>query len=97
MTSITVLRPDQDPPPATTGELAVRGPLPAEPVAGVVVNGKPLARELLELVVDELGRRVGRTFKMEQVIKPSASAVLSAEQADVLAVRCHLVISGLGD
>ena len=37
------------------------------------------------------------TLRVERLAKPSAAYVISAEQADVMAVRAHVVISGLGD
>ena len=35
--------------------------------------------------------------RVEELKKPSAAYVVSAEEADVMAVRAHVVISGLGD
>jgi len=34
---------------------------------------------------------------VEHLVKPSAAYVITAEQADVMAVRAHMIISGLGD
>ena len=54
---ITVLRPvDTTAPPATI-TLAARGGLPPRPVIGLVDNRKPHARELLELLAEELRGR----------------------------------------
>ena len=64
---------------------------------GVISNGKPLAKELLDALVAELSERIGREVDVERLAKPSAAYVISAEEADVMAVRAHLVISGLGD
>jgi hypothetical protein len=83
MTTITVLRPDTDAPPAPSVELAPRAELPARPVVGLVANGKPLSRELLTVLAEEIGARIGRELELELLSKPSA--------------RSHLVITGLGD
>lgn len=97
MSEITVLRPDEPAPPVASVELAERRPLPERPVIGVISNGKPLAKELLDALVLELQERIGREVEVERLAKPSAAYVISAEEADVMAVRAHLVISGLGD
>ena len=97
MAEITVLRPDAPAPPVASVELAERKPLPERPVIGVISNGKPLAKELLDALVAELSERIGREVDVERLAKPSAAYVISAEEADVMAVRAHLVISGLGD
>ncbi len=93
MTEIRVLRPDvADAPPAAV-TLAERRALPERPVIGLIPNGKPLARELLEILAHEIDPR----FEIVWLQKPAASAVISAEEAKVMAVRAHVVISGLGD
>lgn len=97
MAEIVVLRPDEPAPPVATVQLAPRGELPERPVIGVIANGKPLAKELLDALVAELAERLGRQVDVEQLAKPSAAYVISAEEADVMAVRAHMVISGLGD
>jgi hypothetical protein len=97
MSEITVLRPDEPAPPVASVELAPRTALPERPVIGVISNGKPLAKELLDALVLELQERIGREVEVERLAKPSAAYVISAEEADVMAVRAHLVISGLGD
>ena len=94
---ITVLRPDVPPPAVASVSLAERRPLPERPVIGVISNGKPLAKELLDALVVEIGERLGRDVGVERLAKPSAAYVISAEEADVMAVRAHVVISGLGD
>jgi hypothetical protein len=94
---ITVLRPDDPRPPAATVALAPRDPLPERPVIGVILNGKPLAKEMLDALVAELAERLGREVDVERLAKPSAAAVISAEEADAMAVRAHVVITGLGD
>ena len=97
MAEIVVLRPDVPAPAVATVTLAPRVALPERPVVGVISNGKPLAKELLDALVAELSARLGRAVDVEALKKPSAAYVISAEEADVMAVRAHVVISGLGD
>src|SRR3954465_13690069 len=97
MADIVVLRPDVPAPAVASVALAPREPLPDRPVIGVISNGKPLAKELLDALVSELEARLGRDVDVEHLAKPSAAYVISAEEADVMAVRAHVVISGLGD
>ena len=77
--------------------LAERRSLPERPTIGLIANGKPLAKELLDALVAELEQRFQRTCDVERLAKPSAAYVISAEEADVMAVRAHVIISGLGD
>ena len=84
-------------PAGRTRRVAERTPLPDRPTIGVISNGKPLAKELLDALVAELEQRLGRTCDVQRLAKPSAAYVISAEEADVMAVRAHVVISGLGD
>jgi hypothetical protein len=97
MAKITVLRPDAPPPPAATVELAPRQPLPERPVLGLVANGKPLARELLEALARELADRLGRDVQIALHAKPSAAYPITDDEATQLAARSHMVITGLGD
>jgi hypothetical protein len=97
MAEITVLRPDEPAPHVATVRLAPREPLPDRPVIGLISNGKPLAKELLDAVATEMTRRLDREAEVVRLAKPSAAYVISAEEADVMAVRAHMVISGLGD
>jgi hypothetical protein len=94
---ITVLRPDEPRPALASVQLAPRHALPERPVIGVIPNGKPLAAEMLDALVAEIAHRLGREVDVERLAKPSAASVISAEEADVMAVRAHVVISGLGD
>ena len=56
MTKISVLRPDvTDAPPAAV-TLAPRARTAGRPVIGLIANGKPLARELLDVLADEIAR-----------------------------------------
>ena len=97
MTEITVLRPDEPAPQVASVTLAPRAPLPDHPVIGLISNGKPLAKELLDALATEMSLRLDRDVEVERLAKPSAAYVISAEEADVMAARAHLVISGLGD
>ena len=61
MGMIRVLRPDvTDSPPAAVA-LAARRELPERPVIGLIPNGKPLARELLEILAHEIHSPVARS------------------------------------
>ena len=97
MTDITVLRPDQADPIVSNLELAPRGSLPERPVIGLISNGKPLAKEMLDALLAEIREHLDRDVEVEHLVKPSAAYVITAEQADVMAVRAHMIISGLAD
>jgi hypothetical protein len=97
MGQITVLRPDSAPPPVAAVELARRDELPERPVIGLVANGKPLANELLTVLAEEIGKRLGRDVEIELLAKPSAAYPITDDEATQLAARCHLVIAGLGE
>ena len=97
MGKISVHRPDEPAPTPTSVTLAARAPFPGRPTIGVISNGKPLAKELLDALVAEVSQRLHTEFDIERLAKPSAAYVISAEEADVMAVRAHMVISGLGD
>ena len=97
MSVITVLRPDTEAPPAATVRLAPRGELPERPVIGLIANGKPLAKEILTVLAQELGDRLGRDLELELFSKPSAAYPITDGEARLLAARSHLVITGLGD
>jgi hypothetical protein len=94
---ITVLRPDEPPPAVASVTLAERRPPTEKPVIGIIPNGKPLSKELLDALVAEIAKRLDRQVEVVTLAKPSAALVISAEQANVMAVRAHMVISGLGD
>ncbi len=97
MSRIVVLRPDGDVPEIASVALAPRVPLPENPVIGLIVNGKPFAGEILEALVAELESRTGRRFEVEVLRKPSAGHSIELGEAQRMAARCHVVISGLGD
>lgn len=94
---IEILRPDEPEPATASVELAPRVDLPERPVIGLVANGKPLAKEILLALAEEIGRHLGREVELELLEKPSAAYQITAEEAKVMAVRAHVVISGLGD
>ena len=96
MSKITVIRPVDTTAPPTTIELAPRGALPEHPVIGLVDNRKPHARELLELLAEELRVRLGGG-EVVLVRKPGAGHPLEPEQASDMAARAHMVITGVGD
>lgn len=96
MAEITVVRPDLEAPPAQASPLAARRPLPTSPVIALVENGKPHARELLELLADELRGRIGHGDTI-LVRKPGASQLITEDEARDLAARAHVVITGVGD
>ena len=94
---ITVLRPDEPAPQVASVARAPRRALPERPVVGGFSHRQPLAQELLDALVLEFSLKLGREVDVERLAKPSAAYVISAEEADVMAVRAHMVISGLGD
>lgn len=95
MAQLTVLRPDEPAPPAATVHLAARGRA-ERPAIGLVDNGKPRARELLELVARELHARLG-DGAVELLRKQSAAYAITPEQARDMAARAHMVVTGVGD
>lgn len=97
MGQITVIRPDTEAPPASTVELAPRKELPERPVIGLIANGKPLAKEILTVLAQEVAKRLDRDVTLELVAKPSAAYPIDDDEAKLLAARSHLVIAGLGD
>lgn len=97
MAKVVVLRPDEPAPQIERLALAERRPRAEQSAIGLVANGKPLARELLEVLADELGAQVGRAFELIVIRKPSAAYPITDGEANLLAARAHMVITGLGD
>lgn len=97
MSRVTVLRPDVVDPPRAALTLAPRSQAPEPLVIGLIVNGKPLASELLEALSSQLRARLRRRVSTEVIRKSSAGSPITAAQADGMAARAHLVISGVGD
>jgi hypothetical protein len=96
MTTIEVLRPDKAEPEPERAPLAPRNPLPEGAHLALIDNGKPRARELLELIAEEMRSRLP-IGAVEVVSKPSASVPIEADEARALAERADIVIAGLGD
>jgi hypothetical protein len=97
MAKIVVLRPDLPTPVPSPFRPAERAELPDRIVIGLVANGKPFAKELLELLADDLRVRLDREVEVELLAKPSAAYSISDNEAMQLAARAHVVITGLGD
>lgn len=96
MSRIRVHRPDMAPSDITPLAMAPRGELPDGARLMIIENRKPNARLLLQ----DIGERLRAFLPIAEVevhSKPSAAAPLDADVTRMLAVRSHLVISGLGD
>jgi hypothetical protein len=97
MAEILVLRPDEKGRLSEAVTTATRGVIPDRPLLGLVSNGKPFAREVLELLAQQLAVRLRRDVETELVVKPSAGMVITDGEAALLAARAHLVLTGVGD
>jgi hypothetical protein len=96
MSRIEVLRPDRPSAPGPAVELAARGAPELGTVLTLIENGKPRARDLLRMIAEELRPRLSFT-DVEVFSKPTAAKAIDADEAEMLAVRSRLVITGLGD
>jgi hypothetical protein len=94
---VTVLRPDVPDSPVRQVRLAPRREIAQRPVIGLVANGKPLATELLAMLADELHKRLGREIDHVWLEKPQAGSTISSVEADGMAARAHMIVTGLGD
>lgn len=96
MSTITILTPHYETAPTPAVSLAPRR-MPTEPVTITLIdNAKPNAKALLNYVAEGLGDR----FPVAEILvhtKPAASRPIEADEAQAMAARSHLVISGLGD
>jgi hypothetical protein len=96
MSLITVLNPEYEEDKQHRVSMATRGEL-IEPVTiAVIDNSKPHAKELLTYVAEGLRDYLS----VEEIIvhsKSSAGKPIDADEAEMLAARAHLIISGLGD
>ncbi len=96
MSLITVLNPEYEEGKQRHVSMATRGE-PIGPVTiAVIDNSKPHAKELLTYVADGLRDHL----PIEEIIvhsKSSAGKPIDADEAEMLAARAHLIISGLGD
>ena len=96
MTTITVLTPEYEATGPDEVRMADRS-MPTEPVViAVLENSKPHARELLGYVAEGLRERIP-TADVLVHSKLSAGKVIDADEAEMLAARSRLVITGLGD
>lgn len=92
----TILSPTYEEPVVEPAVLAERA-VPTAPVTITIVeNAKPNARQLLGHIADELRSRVPVADVVTHS-KPMASKPIDADDAEMLAARSHMVISGLGD
>lgn len=96
MATITVLAPDYEAARTKSVELATRRDVNEGAVLTLIENGKPNAKALLSLVADELRDRLP-LVRVDIHSKPSAGKPIDADEAEMLAARSHLVITGLGD
>jgi hypothetical protein len=97
MSTVTLVRPDHETGRARTITPAPRS-LPAGDVSVVIVdNGKPKARELMGLMVDQLAALQFGIASVRVVSKPAATATLTPDQAREIAAAAQLVLAGLGD
>jgi len=96
MTAITVLTPVYGATKPEAVRMADRS-TPTEPVTITVIdNSKPQAKELLSYVAEGLRERL----PVADVVvhsKSTAGKPIDADEAEMLAARSHLVITGLGD
>jgi len=86
--------PDEPPPPGRV--LAARRPLGPSTRLTLIDNGKPRARELLELIAQGLRARSGLAT-VRVVSKGTASRVLDDAEVSDIAATSDAVIAGLGD
>lgn len=91
-----ILRPDVTDDVVTPTPRAPRGRVAGPAVLTLVENGKPKARELLQLIGRELGLRTALS-RVDTFSKPTAAKPIDADEARMMAARSHLVITGLGD
>ncbi len=96
MTRVLVHRPTPETPAEPAAPLAARGLHPEGARLLIVDNGKPRGRQLMERIADRIAERL-RIAEIEVMTKSSAGKPLDADETRMLAVRSHLVISGLGD
>lgn len=97
MSVITVLCPDKADPPPVPASRAPRTDVEPGALLTLIDNGKPRAREMLELIAEELRRELPEVTSVDVFSKPSAGKPIDADEARMLAARSRLVITGLGD
>ena len=96
MAQITVLAPDYEGARTTDIQLAPRAQVHDGAVVTVIENGKPNAKRLLSLLAEALQERLP-VARIDVHSKPSAGKPIDADEAQMLAARSHLIISGVGD
>src|SRR5579871_5231668 len=96
MSTIQVLTPTEAAQPADPISLAPRGELPADAHLTLICNGKAKAREVLEMLTEELRGSLS-IGEVEIHSKVGAGTPLPAEVTAELAQRSDLVITALGD
>lgn len=96
MTRIRVHRPVLADSQVAPVALAPRGQLPDGATLTIIDNGKPRGRDLMVRIADRL-RDALPIATVEVHSKPSAGAPIEEDVATMLAVRSHMIISGLGD
>jgi hypothetical protein len=96
MSTIDVFVPTKPTSAPAVAKPAPRDAVPEHPVLELICNGKPRARELLELVAEELDRSLGFAH-VEMTVKPGASMTLSDAELAEIARRADLAIAALGD
>ena len=96
MPSITVLNPGFESDAPAKVAMAPRV-MPEDPVTITIIdNSKPNAQALLSYVAEGLRERIP-IANIEVHSKAAAGKPIDADDAEYLAARSHLVISGLGD
>ena len=93
---ITVLNPEYEEIDNLHISMASRGNTVGPVTVVVIENSKPHAKELLTYVAEGLRDYL----PVEEIIvhsKSSAGKPIDADEAEMLAARAHLIISGLGD
>lgn len=97
MSVITVLRPDKAEAEAEAGVPAGRTAIEDGAVLTLIDNGKSHAKIVLEMVADEVRRRVPQITHVEVFSKTSAGVVVTDDEARRIAERSTVVLAGLGD
>ena len=96
MGEITVLNPEYEEVDLLHVSMTSRENLIGPVTVAVIENSKPYAKELLTYVAEGLREYL----PVEEIIihsKSSAGKPIDADEAEMLAARAHLIISGLGD
>jgi hypothetical protein len=96
MAEIIVHRPDVEAQPTAAVKYAKRGVVPDGAVLTIIENGKPQARDLMQIVAGELQQRFP-IARVDVFSKPSAGKPIDPDEAKVIAARSYMVITGLGD